>query len=687
MNPLTQQWTTHRQTPPFNEIKTEHYLPAFEEAIANAKREIEQIANNPIAPDFENTIVALDRAGEQLSTVADLFFNILECNGDDEMHQVAEEVQPLLVQYENEVYQHPGLFARVKAVHDRQQQEAFLTGADKILLDRTYDAFVSGGANLPEEQKKRFAELSLELANRQLDFGQRALKATNAWFVHLEKESPRLAGIPESSRALAAQKASEKGLEGYVFDLSAPDVNTVLTYADDRTLREEVYMHSSKKAYGGEFDNCDNIKAILKCREEIAHLLGYKHYADYALRNRMAKDLAHVYKLLDELKAAALPAAKREIEELKQFAQKQGFNDTFQRWDLSYYMEKLRQEKFQLETEKLKVYFPLNQVIDGVFGLATTLYDLRFVKTEDVQPYHPDVQVYEVLRGEQFMSVLYLDFHPRSTKRSGAWMTEFRDQHEDANGNDIRPWVSLVMNFTPPTKEQPSLLTVNEVNTFLHEFGHALNGMLSEVKYATLSGTHSPRDFVELPSQLNENWLTEPEFLRTFARHYQTGELIPDEYVAQLKNMNKFMAGYLCVRQLSFGYLDMMWHTMAADEVDDILRLERSIFDTVEVLPVVSGACMSTSFNHLFSGGYAAGYYGYKWAEMLEADAFALFKENGVMNHDIAQRYLETILSKGGSVDAMEMFVNFRGREPKIDALLERDGLTENRKYCVHLQR
>ena len=675
MNPLTQQWKTHRQTPPFNEINTEHYLPAFKEAIVTAKQDIEQIVLSPAAPDFENTVVALDRAGEQLSTVADLFFNILECNGDDEMHKVAEEVQPLLVQYENEVYQHPGLFARVKAVYDRQQQEAFLTGADKILLDKTYDAFVSGGASLPEDQKKRFAELSLELATRQLDFGQRALKATNAWFVHLEKESPRLAGIPESAKALARQKASEKGLEGYVFDLSAPDVNTVLTYADDRTLRKEVYMHSSKKAYGGEFDNCDNIKAILKCREEIAHLLGYKHYADYALRNRMAKDLAHVYKLLDELKAAALPTAKQEIEELKQFAQKQGFNDTFQRWDLSYYMEKLRQEKFQLETEKLKVYFPLNQVIEGVLGLATTLYDLRFEKSEDIQPYHPDVQVYEVYRGEQFMAVLYLDFHPRSTKRSGAWMTEFRDQHEDANGNDIRPWVSLVMNFTPPTKEQPSLLTVNEVNTFLHEFGHALNGMLSEVKYATLSGTHSPRDFVELPSQLNENWLTEPEFLRTFARHYQTGELIPDEYVAQLKNMNKFMAGYLCVRQLSFGYLDMMWHTMVADEVDDILRLERSIFDTVEVLPVVPGACMSTSFGHLFSGGYAAGYYGYKWAEMLEADAFALFKEKGVMNHDTAQKYLETILSKGGSVDAMEMFVNFRGREPKIDALLERDGL------------
>lgn len=675
MNPLTQKWTTWRGTPPFNEIHNEHWLPAFEEAVAEAKQEIETIADNPAAADFENTVVALDRAGDRLSTVADLFFNLLECNGDDEMNAIAEKVQPLLVAYENEVYQHPTLFARVKAVYDRQQSDKVLTGGDKILLDKTFDAFVSGGANLPEKEKTRYRELSLELANRQLDFGQRALKATYAWSVHLEKNSTWLSGIPESALAIAAKKAADKGLDGYIFDLSAPDVNTVLTHADDRTLRKEVYFHSSKKAFGGEFDNCDNIKAILKCREEIAHLLGYKHYADYALRNRMAKDLGHVYQLLDDLKAAALPAAHREIEELKQFAKSQGFEGEFQRWDLSYYMEKLRQEKFSLDMEKLKVYFPLNQVIDGVFGLATTLYGLRFEKSEEIQPYHPDVQVYEVWRGEQFMAVLYLDFHPRSTKRSGAWMTEFRDQYIADDGRDVRPWVSLVMNFTPPTPDQPSLLTVDEVNTFLHEFGHALNGMLSEVKYATLSGTHSPRDFVELPSQLNENWLTEPEFLNTFARHYQTGEPIPQEYVTQLKNLNKFMAGYLCVRQLSFGYLDMMWHTMPASDVDDILRLERSIFDTVEVLPVVPGACMSTSFGHLFSGGYAAGYYGYKWAEMLEADAFSLFKETGVMNPETAKRYLETILSKGGSVDAMEMFVNFRGREPKIDALLERDGL------------
>ena len=675
MNPLIQKWNTQRETPPFNEIKTEHYLPAFEEAIAAAKQDIENIVNQKETPDFENTVVALDRAGEQLSTVSDLFFNLLECIGDDEMHAIAEKIQPMLVRYENEVYQDPRLFTRVKTVYEQQQADHRLSGAEKILLDRTYDAFVSGGAGLSEKDKERYRELSMELANRQLDFGQRSLKATNAWFVHLDEDSPRMSGIPDSARALAAKKAAEKSLPGFVFDLSAPDVNTVLSYADDRSLREEVYLHSGKKAFGDEFDNCGNIKAILKCREEIAHLLGYKDYAHYALRNRMAKDLKHVYQLLEDLKTAALPAARREIEELKQFAFGQGFEEDFQRWDLSYYMEKLRQQKFSLNMEELKAYFPLNQVIEGVFGLAENLYDLKFEPSASIQPYHPDVQVFEVFRNGKFIAVLYLDFHPRSTKRSGAWMTEFRDQYVNAKGEDIRPWVSLVMNFTPPTDSQPSLLTFNEVNTFLHEFGHAMNGMLSDVKYATLSGTHSPRDFVELPSQLNENWLTEPEFLQTFARHYQTGEPIPEEYVAQLKNMNRYMAGYLCVRQLSFGYLDMMWHTMPAEEVDDILRLERSVFDTLEVLPVVPGVCMSPTFGHLFSGGYAAGYYGYKWAEMLEADAFALFKEHGVMNRDTAQRYLETILSKGGSVDAMEMFVNFRGREPKIDALLERDGL------------
>lgn len=673
-NPLLLKW----ETPPFEEIKNEHYLPAFETAIQQAKEEIDAIVTNPEEPTFENTIVALDRAGEQLSQISDIFFNILECNGDDEMHEIAEKVQPMLVEYENDIFQNDGLFAKVNKIHSNYGKQGEHLSAEEILLKKTFDAFESGGATLNAADKQRFRELTMELANRQLDFGQRALKATNAWFVNLEENSPKVKGIPSDALAIASQKAKDKGLTGYVFDLSAPDVNNVLSYADDRSLREEMYRHSSKKAYKDEFDNCENIKTILKCREEIAKLLGYENYAKYALRNRMAKNIESVYGLLDQLKEASLPAARREIDELKQFAINHGFEGDFQRWDLAYYMEKMKQEKFSLDMEKLKVYFPLNQVIDGVFNLASQLYNLSFRPSSTIQKYHPEVLVYEVFEGDRFMAYLYLDFHPRSTKRSGAWMTEFRNQYIDAEGRDIRPIISLVMNFTPATPERPSLLTFNEVNTFLHEFGHGLNGMLSEVKYSTLSGTHSPRDFVELPSQLNENWLTEPEFLNTFAKHYETGELIPEKYVAQLKEMDKFMAGYYCVRQLSFGYLDMMWHTMPADDVDDILKLERKVFDTVEVLPVVDGACMSTSFGHLFSGGYAAGYYGYKWAEMLDADAFSLFQENGVMDKETAARYREAILSKGGSVDAMEMFVNFRGREPLINALLKRDGLLQD---------
>ncbi len=670
-NPLLINW----ETPPFAEIKNEHYLPAFEETIKIAKSDIEKIISNSEDPNFFNTIVALDRSGKQLELVSDIFFNILECNGDEEMHKIAEIVQPMLVEYGNDIFQNEQLFAKVKVVYDNYQKEKTLDREDEILLKKTFDSFTSGGANLQTKEKVRYRQLTMKLANCQLDFGQRALKATNAWFIHLDAESPRIAGIPADNLFLAKQKAEQKGLEGYVFDLSAPDVNTVLTYADDRALREEVYIHSSKKSFRDDFDNCENICEILKCREEIAKLLGYNNYAEYALRNRMAKKIDQVYELLDQLRDASYNVAKKEIADLVNYAKSLGFKDLFQRWDLAYYMEKMRRDKFSVDQEKLKAYFPLNQVIDGVLNLASELFGIKFIKSTSIQVYHSDVQVFEVYDKDKFMAYLYLDFHPRTTKRSGAWMTEFRNQYINSEGEDVRPLISLVMNFTPPTEKSPSLLTFSEVNTFLHEFGHALNGMLSEVKYSSLSGTHSPRDFVELPSQLNENWLTEPEFLKTFAKHYKTGELIPQEYISQLEEMKKFMAGYACVRQLSFGYLDMMYHTVDANKINDILELERSVFNNLEVLPVVEGACMSTSFGHLFSGGYAAGYYGYKWAEMLEADAFAEFKENGVMDKATAARYRETILSKGGSVDAMQMFVNFRGREPQIKALLERDGL------------
>lgn len=671
-NPFVLEWNTPHQTPPFDKIRPEHYTPAFEFGIEQAKADVEDIKNNPEEPTFQNTIVALDRTGKVLNKVAGVFFNLLECDSTDEMQAIANEVQPMLTMYSNSVYLDEALFARVKAVHE--QEYAQLQGAEKMLMEKTYNAFLDNGANLAPKQKEIFNKVSVELSNLTLAFGNNALAATNSWH-KLVADKEELQGIPDNELAIAAQRAKARGEKGYVFDLSAPSVNAILKYADNRELRKEMFLHSCNKAYGGEFDNCENIQKILQCREQLARLLGYDSYAQYALHDRMAKDCAHVYHLLDQLREASLPAARRELAALNEYAHSLGFEGDLQRWDLAYYTEKQQKNLFNLSTEELKPYFKLEHVIDGVFALAEKLYDLRFVPTSRIAQYHPDVKVYEVYRKEQFMSVLYLDFHPRATKRSGAWMTSFREQYVDENQQDVRPLVSLVMNFTPSTPDNPSLLSFNEVTTFLHEFGHALNGMLSEVPYQTISGTNSPRDFVELPSQLNENWATEPEFLQMFARHYQSGELIPMHYIEQLKKMRQYMAGYACVRQLSFGYLDMMYHTTPAADILDIHAKEREIFDPLDVLTVVPEACMSPSFNHIFAGGYAAGYYGYKWAEMLEADAFSMFQEEGVMNKETAQRYCENILSKGGSVPADEMFRQFRGREPEIQALLKRDGL------------
>lgn len=671
-NPFVLEWNTPHQTPPFDKIKPEHYIPAFEFGIEQAKAAIKDIKNNPEEPTFQNTIVALDRTGKVLNKVAGVFFNLLECDSTDEMQAIANEVQPMLTLYSNSVYLDETLFARVKAVYEREYAQ--LQGAEKMLMEKTFNAFLDNGANLAPEQKDIFNKVSVELSNLTLAFGNNALAATNSWH-KLVADKEELQGLPDNELAIAAQRAEARGEKGYVFDLSAPSVNAILKYADNRELRKEMFLHSCNKAYGGEFDNCENIQKILQCREQLARLLSYDNYAQYALHDRMAKDCAHVYHLLDQLREASLPAARRELAALNEYAHSLGFEGDLQRWDLAYYTEKQQKNLFNLSTEELKPYFKLEHVIDGVFALAEKLYDLRFVPTSRIARYHPDVKVYEVYRKEQFMSVLYLDFHPRATKRSGAWMTSFREQYVDENQQDVRPLVSLVMNFTPSTPDNPSLLSFNEVTTFLHEFGHALNGMLSEVPYQTISGTNSPRDFVELPSQLNENWATEPEFLQMFARHYQSGELIPMHYIEQLKKMRQFMAGYACVRQLSFGYLDMMYHTTPAADILDIHAKEREIFDPLDVLPVVPEACMSSSFGHIFAGGYAAGYYGYKWAEMLEADAFSMFQEEGVMNKDTANRYLDCILSKGGSIPADEMFRQFRGREPEIQALLKRDGL------------
>lgn len=671
-NPLLQVWDTPHQTPPFSIIRPEHYVPAFTAAIETAQKEIDDIAQNPETATFANTIVALDRSGELLGRAAGLFFNLIECDATPEMQEMANTIQPLLTDFYNNIYLDDKLFKRVQAVY--KNELSTLDDVDRMLLQRTYDAFESNGATLPDEQKARFRELSVELSNLTLQFGQNALAATNSWYLFVT-DKRRLKGVPDTDLEIAAQKAREKEGKGYVFDLSFPSRRALLTYADDRGLRKEMYAHACRIAYGGPNDNCGVIRRILACRQEIAHLLGYENYAQYVLHNRMAQNVEEVYKLLDELAQYSVPAARREIESLNDYARTLGFSGTIQPWDYAYYAEKQKNALFNLSAEKLKPYFKLENVIDGIFVLATNLYGLRFAEAPGIETYHPDVKVYEVYQGERFLSVLYLDFHPRATKRSGAWMTTFREQWVDADKREVRPLVSLVMNFTPSTAKNPSLLSFDEVTTFLHEFGHALNGMLSDVPYTSLSCTNSQHDFVELPSQLNENWATEYEFLRTFARHYQTGELIPEEYIAQLKKMRQYMAGYASARQLSFGYLDMMWHTHDFSDEVDIREQEQRVFSSLASLPIYPEACMCTSFNHIFSGGYAAGYYGYKWAEMLEADAFSRFREEGVMNQEVARRYAETILSKGGSKPAMEMFVDFMGRKPRLDALLERDGL------------
>lgn len=670
-NPFFQKWSTPYQTPPFDRIKGSHYLTAFKTCINQATEDIDKIKNNPEEPTFKNTIVALDRAGYNLTRLCGVFFNIVECDATPELQKIASTVQPMLTNYSNGIYLDGKLFDRVRKVY--AQIDRF-RDADSMLLQKTYDAFVANGALLSPADKQTFNDLSVQLSNLTLQFGQNALAATNDWYMVIQSKK-ELAGIPENELAIAAQKAADKGEKGYLFDLSYPSKRAILTYADNRELRQKMYMNSCNIAYGGKYDNTQVIKDILTCRQKIAQLLGYKNYAEYELHDKMAANSKTVYDFLDELSKYSIPAAQKDMKSLAKFAESQGLKDELQRWDYAYYSEKQKNSLFNLSDETLKPYFKLENVIDGVFSLATNLYGLQFKENPKIPVYHKDVKVYEVYRDKEFIAVLYLDFYPRETKRSGAWMTSFREQYVNERNEDVRPLVSLVMNFTPSTESQPSLLSFDEVTTFLHEFGHALNGMLSNVPFQSISGTNSQHDFVELPSQLNENWATEYEFLKTFAFHYKTGELIPKQYVDQLIKMRQYMAGYASARQLSFGYLDMMWHTADISTIEDVRKAEQEVFAKFETMPVVDEACMSTSFSHIFAGGYAAGYYGYKWAEMLEADAFSKFQKEGVMNKKVANRYVETILSKGGSKPAMQMFIDFMGRKPSIDPLLKRDGL------------
>lgn len=672
-NPLLADYNTPYETQPFDKIAVEHYKPAFEAAIAEAREEIDAIVNNSDAPTFENTVVALDRNGALLSRVAGAFYNVNSAETNEEMQAVAQEVSPLLSDFSNDVNLNAELFARVKAVYE-QKEDLDLTKEQTTLLEDTYQGFARSGANLVGADRERYREISKRLSKLSLDFSENVLKATNAYKLNITDEA-ELVGMPDFVKEAAALKAKQEEQEGWTFDLTMPSYLPLMQYANKRELREKVYIAYSSKAYGDEFDNSANVKEIVNLRLERAQLLGYDTYADYTLATKMAKNPGAVYALLDDLYEAAMPVARKEMDELKAYANELGLEGDFMPWDFSYYSEKLKEEKYSLNDEILKPYFELESVKGAVFGLATKLYGITFVKNEDVAVYHEEVEVFDVLDADgSYLSTFYTDFHPRKGKRGGAWMNNVKEQWIE-DGVNSRPHVVIVMNFTRPTETLPALLTFNEVETFLHEFGHALHGMLANTTYVGLSGTNVKRDFVELPSQIMENWAMEPAYLKSFAKHYETGEVIPDELIEKLKRAKNYHAAYGAVRQLSFGYLDMAWHTVGASVDGDPKAFEDKAWAKTQLFDVkIPGVCMTTHFGHLFAGGYAAGYYGYKWAEVLDADAFQSFKENGIYDKETAAAF-RVLLEKGGSEDPMDLYVEFKGQAPSIDAILERDGL------------
>lgn len=674
-NPLVQVWNTPSQTPPFTKIKVEHYKPAFEFAIAQARQEIDAICNARSMPTFENTVVALDRVGGLLNKVSGIFFNVTEAESTPETQAISKEVTPILTDYSNDVSLNETLFQRVKAVYD-MRDKLDLNPEQKMLLDKTYKSFARNGANLNAEDKEKYRKISQELSDLSLQFRENILKETNDFNLHITNEAD-LNGLPTDAREQAAQAAKALNKEGWVFDLSQPSYFAFTRYADNRELRKQMYTAYNTRAFrGNENDNQKVILRLTQLRLEMAQLLGYPTYADYILEERMAEKSDKVNTFLEELLKVSLPYAKRDVEELQAYAKSLGLEDDLQRWDFSYYSEKLRTEKYNINDEVLKPYFELNSVTNGIFELCNRLYGLKFVPNTKIAPYQKDVKVYDVFDASgKEMAVLYMDFYARPSKRGGAWMTSFREQYIDENGKDVRPLVSLVLNFPAPVGNEPVLLTFNDFSTFLHEFGHALHGMLSECTYQATSGTNVPRDFVELPSQIMENWGTEKEFLDLFAKHYKTGEKLSAELIKKLVDAENFQAGYGSIRQLMFAILDMKWHSLSNPSTMDVPTFENTVTAEAEVLPMAPGMNTSVAFSHIFGGGYAAGYYGYKWAEVLDADAFSVFKENGIFDAKTAESFRKNILSKGGSVKPMELYINFRGKEPQMDALLERSGM------------
>ena len=662
--------------PEFDKIQNEHYLPAFEQGIAEAKAEIDAIVANTEEPTFENTIEAMENSGRTLNKVAGVFYNLMEANTNDQMQEIAEKVAPMMTEYSMYVSLNDALFQKVKAVYEKKDE----LGLDKdqmTLLEDSYKSFVRGGANLSDEDKAQYSKWSEELSLLTLQFSKNVLAATNAYTLHITDEAD-LAGLPEYVKTMGAETAKEKGLEGWAYTLDYPSYGPFLKYSTNRELRKQIWTAYNTRAIGGEFDNTEIVKKIVDLRIKIANILGYETYADYALEERMAKNKETVDGFIMELLKPSMEFAKKDVADVLAYAKKNGFEDeVLQSWDFTYWSERYQEAEYSLSAEELKPYFQLESCIDAVFGLATRLYGISFTELDNVPVYHEDVKVYEVKDADgSHLALFYADFFPRASKRGGAWMTSFCDQCV-VDGVEERPFISIVCNFTKPTADAPSLITHDELTTFLHEFGHALHGIFAKGRYSSLTGTSVSRDFVELPSQIMENWAYEPEYLNSFAKHYQTGEPIPAELIEKIVAAKNYLAGYGQVRQLHFGYLDMAWHSLKEVPETGTVEFEQSVLAPWAVMPAAEGAAFSTSFSHIFSGGYSAGYYSYKWAEVLEADAFSLFKEKGIFNTEVSNSFRKNILEKGGAEDEAVIYRNFRGHDPEPAALMEKLGLTK----------
>ena len=672
-NPFLTAYHTPHETVPFHLIRLEHYEPAILKGMEEQNREIENIVNNPEEPTFQNTIVALERSGDLLNRVSTVFGNLLSAETNDEMDALAEKVMPMLTEHSNNITLNEALFARIHKVYT--SDHSTLSVEENRLLENTYQSFIRSGANLAEKDKETFRQISASLSLNSLKFSQNLLKENNGYELVLTEE--QLTGLPNSAIEAYAQTAKEKGKEGYVVTLSIPSFGPFMKYSTHRKLRKELYTaYHTQCTHDNEYNNLDIVKTLVNLRQQRAQLLGAPTVADFVLTRRMAENSTNVYRLLHQLLDAYKPTALQELEEVRTLAREmEGDDFEFQPWDLAFYVEKLKEKKFNFNEESLRPYFELSRVIEGVFGLATRLYGITFHENKDIPVYHTDVKAYEVLdKDGQFLAVLYADFHPRAGKRAGAWMTSYKEQWKDENGNS-RPHVSVTMNFSKPSADKPALLTFSEVNTFLHEFGHALHGMFANTTYQSLSGTNVYWDFVELPSQFMENFAIEKEFLNTFAKHYQTGETLPEELLQRIVDSSNFMVAYNCLRQLSFGLLDMAWYTRTEPFEGDVRTYEKEAWKEAQVLPNIPEACMTVQFSHIMAGGYAAGYYSYKWAEVLDADAFSLFKEKGIFNTEVANSFRQEVLSKGGTEHPMTLYKRFRGQEPGIDALLRRNGI------------